>query len=88
VPCIGADAGATVWPATIARIMAGAAPFYRPVQGKTDGGKNDRLGAGAHLGSRRCLRHSISAGPKAPSNQEKTALGQFNALDALAVGRD
>src|SRR5512133_2859088 len=34
------------------------------------GGENDRLGAGAYRGSRRRLRHSISAvGPKIPSTE-------------------
>jgi hypothetical protein len=59
-------------PATIARIMAGGPPFYCPVQGKTDGGENDRLDAGAYHRSRRRLRHSISAvGPEIPSTKKR-----------------
>jgi len=69
---------ATGKPATLARIMVGDPPFYCPVLGKTDGGENDRLGAGAYRGSRRRLRHSISAvGPETP-HQEKTAARPLN----------
>src|SRR5215813_4139129 len=63
---------ATGKPATLARIMVGDPPFYCPVLGKTDGGENDRLGAGAYRGSRRRLRHSISAvGPETPSTKKR-----------------
>src|SRR5215472_7278946 len=52
--------------------MAGGPPFYCPVLGKTDGGENDRLGAAAYRGSRRRLRHSISAvGPETPSTKKR-----------------
>src|SRR5262245_59759074 len=54
--------------ATIARID-GRWPSLLPSCSKT-GGVNERLGAGAYHGSRRRLRHSISAfGPKIPSTK-------------------
>jgi len=54
--------------ATIARID-GRWSSLLPSCSKT-GGENERLGACAYRGSRRCLRHSISvAGPKIPSTK-------------------
>ena len=76
-------------PATIARIMAGGPPSYCPVsREKTDGGENDRLGAGACRGSRRRLRHSISAvGPETPSTK-KRPLGPERRLPSSASSSD
>jgi hypothetical protein len=52
--------------------MAGDPLFYCLFKGKTDGGENDRLDAGAYPGSRRRLRHSISAvGPETPSTKKR-----------------
>jgi hypothetical protein len=54
------------------RIMAGGPPFYCPVLGKDRRRGNDRLGAGAYHGSRRRLRHSISAvGTETPSTKQR-----------------
>src|SRR5215472_6984291 len=62
--------------ATIARID-GRWPSLLPSCSKT-GGENERLGAGAYHGSRRRLRHSISAvGPKIPSTKAVKA-GSFH----------
>ena len=76
--------------------MAGGPPFYCPVLGKTDGGENDRLGAGAYRGSRRRLRHSISAdGPEIPYTKKRpvglhqptTSITSISGRDVQAICR-
>jgi hypothetical protein len=64
--------------ATIARIMVSALSSTVMLRDCQTGGENDRLDGGAYRGSRRRLRHSISAvGPKIPSTEAvKTARGR------------
>jgi hypothetical protein len=51
--------------------MAAAPQFYCAVVGQTDGGGNERLGAGACHRSRCRLRHGVSAvGAETPSTEK------------------
>jgi hypothetical protein len=68
--------------------MAGGPPFYCPVLGKDRRRGNDRLGAGDYHGSRRRLRHSISAvGTETPSTKRRP-LGPLSPADKINAERN
>jgi hypothetical protein len=87
-PSPPAEQAAINKPATIARIMAGGPPFYCPVLGKDRRRGNDRLGAGDYHGSRRRLRHSISAVRTETPSTKRRPLGPFSPADKINAERN